>query len=216
MNFKGKLRVAKSMAAIIGLVSLITLSTVFQGCEKDDDISFDKSRFQLLEKRYHLKSIENSEELPLSVRKLKPIQSLDELEDILKSISNNFTIIEKVPKCKKTNLLSIPRLKSTTAESSEIVRITGSNSDGRMDVFLDVANNSVVDSKFYPSGLMDVFIDYKHFYGNTSVNNPTINFTVYGEIIVKVIWQGIELRRIPVTTSGYCNKNTKQGVLTSF
>ncbi len=36
MNFKSKLRVTKLLAKVISLVSIIMLSTVFQGCEKEE------------------------------------------------------------------------------------------------------------------------------------------------------------------------------------
>ncbi|HTO15609.1 MAG TPA: hypothetical protein VLZ83_07550 [Edaphocola sp.] len=193
------------------------LSIVLQGCEKDNNDIFTENKYKVLEKRYNIRNLDNPESVNSITTSLKPIKSPEELEKILEMISSNFTIVDKTPICNDFNIQSSPRLKSTGNEStSNTVRITGVNSNGRTDVFLDTSTPSVVNSRFYNTGIFDAFIGYNHISGSASGSNSQINFTAYGEIIVKIIWEGVELKRIPVACSGYYNINSKTGVLTSF
>lgn len=45
MNFKSKTRVTKPLAKIISLVCIVILSAVFQGCEKEDDFSYENNQY---------------------------------------------------------------------------------------------------------------------------------------------------------------------------
>lgn len=99
----------------------------------------------------------------------------------------------------------------TTNESGgqRIVKISGLNSDGRVDVFLDITVPAVTNSAFYNTGFWDAFIGYNHLSGSAYKSGNKINFTANGEIILKIIWQGVELKRLPTNSSGYYDTNQK-------
>ena len=61
MKFKNKLRAGKSLATIISLVSIVILSVVFQGCEKDEglDIKNNEALSQILREQIEI-SLKNS------------------------------------------------------------------------------------------------------------------------------------------------------------
>lgn len=75
-----------------------------------------------------------------------------------------------------------------------IVKISGLNSDGRVDVFWDITVPAVTNSAFYNTGFWDAFIGYNHLSGSAYKSGNKINFTANGEIILKIIWQGVELK----------------------
>ena len=45
--------------------------------------------------------------------------------------------------------------------------------------------------------------------GGAYKSGNKINFTANGEIILKIIWQGVELKRLPTNSSGYYDTNQK-------
>ena len=130
---------------------------------------------------------------------------------------------ENVEKCERQNMQSenirtlvseqfdmLPRLKSTNESGGQrIVKISGLNSDGRVDVFLDITVPAVTNSAFYNTGFWDAFIGYNHLSGSAYKSGNKINFTANGEIILKIIWQGVELKRLPTNSSGYYDTNQK-------
>ena len=120
---------------------------------------------------------------------------------------------ENVEKCERqvsSQFDMLPRLKSTNESGGQrIVKISGLNSDGRVDVFLDITVPAVTNSAFYNTGFGDTFIGYNHLSGSAYKSGNKINFTANGEIILKIIWQGVELKRLPTNSSGYYDTNQK-------
>jgi regulation of enolase protein 1 (concanavalin A-like superfamily) len=60
---------------------------------------------------------------------------------------------------------------------------------------------AVTNSAFYNTGFWDTFIGYNHLSGSAYKSGNKINFTANGEIILKIIWQGVELKRLPTNSS---------------
>ena len=76
-------------------------------------------------------------------------------------------------------------------------------------VFLYITVPAVTNSAFYNTGFWDAFIGYNHLSGSAYKSGNKINFTANGEIILKIIWQGVELKRLPTNSSGYYDTNQK-------
>lgn len=94
---------------------------------------------------------------------LKAITSLEELEEVMKYIQNMKSKNVETLITEQLNVL--PRLKSVSeADGQRVVKVSGSNSDGRVDVFLDISVPAVTNSAFYNTGLWDAFIGYNHLY----------------------------------------------------
>lgn len=142
------------------------------------------------------------------VKNLKAITSFEELEKVLKYIQNMQS--ENIRTLVSEQFDMLPRLKSTNESGGQrIVKISGLNSDGRVDVFLDITVPAVTNSAFYNTGFWDAFIGYNHLSGSAYKSGNKINFTANGEIILKIIWQGVELKRLPTNSSGYYDTNSK-------
>ena len=73
----------------------------------------------------------------------------------------------------------------------------------------DITVPAVTNSAFYNTGFGDTFIGYNHLSGSAYKSGNKINFTANGEIILKIIWQGVELKRLPTNSSGYYDTNQK-------
>jgi len=139
---------------------------------------------------------------------VKAITSFEELEKVLKYIQNMQS--ENIRTLVSEQFDMLPRLKSTNESGGQrIVKISGLNSDGRVDVFLDITVPAVTNSAFYNTGFWDAFIGYNHLSGSAYKSGNKINFTANGEIILKIIWQGVELKRLPTNSSGYYDTNQK-------
>lgn len=63
---------------------------------------------------------------------------------------------------------------------------------------------------------MNIFLVYTHTSANVKRGWNRIDFTVKGEVVVKIIWQGIELKRVPVTIKGYYYLDSGNGELTFY
>ena len=112
---------------------------------------------------------------------------------------------------------TITRIKTRTeaGDGQNVVAISGSNSDGKATVYVDIDTPAVVESTVH-LGLMDAFLSYKHLSGNASRSGNKINFIAYGEGMVKLIIEGIELYKYNTSIKGYCNSDGTGGVLTDF
>ena len=142
------------------------------------------------------------------VKNLKAITSFEELEKVLKYIQNMQS--ENIRTLVSEQFDRLPRLKSTNESGGQrIVKISGLNSDGRVDVFWDITVPAVTNSAFYNTGFWDAFIGYNYLSGSAYKSGNKINFTANGEIILKIIWQGVELKRLPTNSSGYYDTNQK-------
>lgn len=105
---------------------------------------------------------------------------------------------------------------NTGGSGENVVLISGSNSDGKVVVHLDIKGPSVVTSEFYNTGFMDAFIGYNHLSGSASKSRDKIDFTANCQIIIKIIWQGIELKKLPIASKGYFNTRTGHGEITNI
>ena len=93
------------------------------------------------------------------VKNLKAITSFEEL--VLKYIQNMQS--ENIRTLVSEQFDMLPRLKSTNESGGQrIVKISGLNSDGRVDVFWDITVPAVTNSAFYNTGFWDTFIGYNH------------------------------------------------------
>ena len=131
------------------------------------------------------------------VKNLKAITSFEELEKVLKYIQNMQS--ENIRTLVSEQFDMLPRLKSTNESGGQrIVKISGLNTVP-----------AVTNSAFYNTGFWDTFIGYNHLSGSAYKSGNKINFTANGEIILKIIWQGVELKRLPTNSSGYYDTNQK-------
>ena len=184
----------KKLYLVLMVISLFSIS-----CSKN--ISDDTSEIMEYDKLFSKYGWEN-------VKNLKAITSFEELEKVLKYIQNMQS--ENIRTLVSEQFDMLPRLKSTNESSGQrIVKISGLNSDGRVDVFWDITVPAVTNSAFYNTGFWDTFIGYNHLSGSAYKSGNKINFTANGEIILKIIWQGVELKRLPTNSSGYYDTNQK-------
>lgn len=194
---------------------LIVISLLSISCSKNiSDNTSEMIEYDKLFSRYGWENVENVKDKSVA-KNLKAIASLEELEDVLKYIQNMKS--ENIETLVSEQFDMLPRLKSTNESGGQrIVKISGSNSDGRVDVFLDISVPAVTNSAFYNTGLWDAFIGYNHLSGSAYKSGNKINFTANGEIILKIIWQGIELKRLPTSSTGYYDTNSGQGQITNM
>ena len=185
------------MYLVLMVISLFSIS-----CSKN--ISDDTSEMMEYDKLFSRYGWENVKDKSV-VKNLKAITSFEELEKVLKYIQ-----YENIRTLVSEQFDMLPRLKSTNERGGQrIVKISGSNSDGRVDVFWDISVPAVTNSAFYNTGLWYAFIGYNHLSGSDYKSGNKINFTANGEIIFKIIWQGVELKRLPTSSSGYYDTNQK-------
>lgn len=62
---------------------------------------------------------------------------------------------------------------------------------------------------------MDAVINYTNISGSATRNPTKIDFTAYGQGVVKLIWNGIELYKFNISIEGNCDFNGN-GKLTKF
>ena len=187
----------KKLYLVLMVISLFSIS-----CSKN--ISDDTSEIMEYDKLFSKYGWENVEKCERQVSS----QKFEELEKVLKYIQNMQS--ENIRTLVSEQFDMLPRLKSTNESGGQrIVKISGLNSDGRVDVFLDITVPAVTNSAFYNTGFGDTFIGYNHLSGSAYKSGNKINFTANGEIILKIIWQGVELKRLPTNSSGYYDTNQK-------
>ena len=95
-------------------------------------------------------------------------------------------------------------------DEQNVVAISGSNSNGKATVYVDVNTPAVVESTVQ-LGLIDAFLSYRHVSGSASRNGNKIDFIAYGEGMVKIIIEGIELYKYSTIIEGYCNSDGTGG-----
>lgn len=198
---------------------LLFILAMFYSCSSEtpylnESSTEDSERIQSLIDKYGLEPISQSEYNLLTNSKNIPlIKSPKQLELILSQMN----IIKEMPiDLNIENLHYSPKRLKTREEIGQATSvISGSNSDGTATVYIDLITPSVITST-YQLGLMDALVDYTHISGSASKDNKTINFTAYGQGIVKLIWQGIQLYKFNVSITGHCNLDGSNGILTKF
>lgn len=184
----------------------IGLILSFFSCSADDTSSIDNEKdFSALIDKYALHPVDQADYN--KYKNLEPVTSPEQLEEIL----SHFSIAKK--EIIETRSPMIPRIK-TRGEIQKSAVISGSNSNGRASVHVDLLGPSVITSTYH-LGIMDAFVDYTHLSGSAFKNRDVIEFSANGEGIVKLIWQGITLQKFNASIEGYCDSNGK-GALTKF
>lgn len=182
------------------VLSLVATMSFFTSCSQDDCLtqgqSLSRSNVdyaQLVEK-YDLSDVADEE----SIEKAQKLEAItpEKLDEILSSTFKSPVSFSLTP--------------SAISTRSKVVVVTGDNQECRVDVHLDVDAVEVVTTEVFYKGLMDIFLVYSHSSASTEKSGDVIDFTCRGEVLVKIIWQGIELKRVPVTIKG--NYNVAKGV----
>lgn len=178
--------------------AILTLLSVYS-CSKESDLD-SLSDYSHIIKKYRMTDVTNNESL--STADTLTALSPSELDKILS------TFLKTKISIKSTHEYNLYR--------SRVVVISGSNQDCTAEVHLDIDNTEVIDSKVYYTGIMSIFLVYTHTSANVERGWNRIDFTVKGEVVVKIIWQGIELKRVPVTIKGYYYLDSGNGELTFY
>ena len=167
---------------------------------QENSLPYTEADYARIVEKYALAPITNqgSIEKAQSLQAVTP-QQLDEMLTSFFNTSADFTLNEN---------------KAVTR--SNVVVMTGNSIQCRVDVHLDVDEVRGISSNVYYHGLSDVFLVYSHLSADTDKNGHVITFRCNGEVVVKVIWQGIELKRVPVTIMGKYDVSTGHGELTFY
>lgn len=189
----------KKLKSYLVLLLVATLS-LFTSCSQDDYLMQEQSlsrsnvNYAQLVEKYGLSDVTDNE----SIEKAQGLEAItpEKLDEILSSTLKSPVSFSLSPSAKSTR--------------SKVVVVTGDNQECRVDVHLDVDAVEVVTTEVFYKGLMDIFLVYSHSSASTEKSGDVIDFTCKGEVLVKIIWQGIELKRVPVTIKG--NYNVARGV----
>lgn len=189
----------KKLKSYLVLLLVATLS-LFTSCSQDDCLMQEQSlsrsnvNYAQLVEKYGLSDVTDNE----SIEKAQGLEAItpEKLDEILSSTLKSPVSFSLSPSAKSTR--------------SKVVVVTGDNQECRVDVHLDVDAVEVVTTEVFYKGLMDIFLVYSHSSASTEKSGDVIDFTCKGEVLVKIIWQGIELKRVPVTIKG--NYNVARGV----
>lgn len=195
----------KNLKNSLVLVMVATLS-FFTSCSQDDGLVQEQPstrsnvNYTQLVERYNLSDVSDKE----SIEKAKSLEAVtpEKLDEILSSTVKSPVKFSLSP--------------SAASTRAKVVVVTGENQECRVDVHLDVDAVDVVTTDVFYKGLMDIFLVYSHSSASTEKTGDVIDFTCKGEVLVKVIWQGIELKRVPVTIKGNYNVARGSGELTFY
>lgn len=197
---------------------MIVLFSVFTSCQQNEDLnqepisraSSNAVSYSRLVEKYNISDVTDAETIE-KAKKLKGVTP-EELDVILESLFRESTPLIKIGNSfpKKQEKINV------RSARSNVVVVSASNSDGRADVHLDTDNVSVETSSVYYTDFMDVFLYYTHLSGSANKSGDVINFTANGEVVVKIIWEGVEIKRIPTVIRGYYNVSSQSGTLTDF
>lgn len=185
---------------------LVLLSLGLYSCSQDDVLSQETEQqssalnYTKIVEKYGMMDVADE----ASVEKAKNLKAVtpEELDKMLSSVLNT-------PRTIKIS-------QAPTSTRSRVVVVSGTNQECRAEVHLDIDNVEVVTSDVFYQGLMDIFLVYTHSSASTTKSGSRIDFTVKGEVLVKIIWQGIELKRVSVTMKGYYDVDRGSGELTFF
>lgn len=179
-------------------------------CSISDEWEIQKMR-EIIQ-MYNLIPLDSNEYTESDISGLAPISSAEQLQAIL----NQMNIVEYNSQI-ETEPHALTRIKTRAEIEDEqnVVAISGSNSNGKATVYVDVNTPAVVESTVQ-LGLIDAFLSYRHVSGSASRNGNKIDFIAYGEGMVKIIIEGIELYKYSTIIEGYCNSDGTGGKLTKF
>ncbi len=147
---------------------------------------------------------------------LKAIRTEEELDAVLDFISRNFSIGHSRHDDVNVDKFLFPLLKTRSEGGQQTASISGENKDGVVTVFLDYNVPMVLNSTFYSKpGFLDAILAYEHVSGS-AYGMQYITFSAYGEMIIKILWQSVEIKRISTTIHGNFDRTTGRGELTQF
>lgn len=185
---------------LIGWVFGFILLTSVTSCSSDD--------------LFDLNNQNNSEQL---FNHLKPIRSEEQLKELVNYLSTTY-------KVQINDSILIPydspffkhilRTKSENPEGPSDVVVYANLENGREEVYLNTQLPGVTNSAFYNTGVWDAFFGYEHLGGSATRTGDVINFEAYGCFLIKIIWNDLTIKRLPVTIKGYYNTSTQQGAIT--
>jgi hypothetical protein len=220
VNFKSKLRATKSYVYFIGLINVVVLSIIFQGCEKEELDILDIPQENGL---CNVKQIPMSE-LPEGIEPLK-VDSRKEFENIIYHLNHlevkttNDTpdkiISEKKSELvvgiffKKLETLNIPRLKTRSIETGIID--TEAENVGGLSVLIHLAYTYIGGSITVTSteSSSSWFLGWQQTAGVASFvnNNNNIQYSVRGDVITYVLFESslFEVSRTNYSIDGNIN-----------
>ena len=205
---------------LTNIFNLLLLCLVLSGCNvgrEQAECALSNERYQDLVQKYNIQTCCLTKGVDASKYDyLQPIETVEQLEDILMHLEEFFVFeSHSVDNEISIDELGIPVLKSMS-ESLSVVVISDIADNGRTDVHLDIVTPAVITSAFYPTGAISpVFIGYEHLSGGVGTSGDRIYFTVNGDMIFKIAWEGWEVKRTPVTIQGYYDKVLQRGVITN-
>lgn len=202
------------MKISVFFIGVILLFVSCDSNEIENNLTLE-NRGKMLElvKEYNLMPL-SPEESSLIDDNIQAITTPEQLKEILENINlvNTSSIYDESV---DNQSVALPKIKTRGETGQSTAVISGSNEDGKASVYVDLITPSVVSSTYHLD-IFDAFIGYDHIAGSASKSGSTINFTAYGEGVIKIIFEGIELYKFDVTITGYCKSDGSGGKLTKF
>ncbi|WP_321281015.1 hypothetical protein [Marinifilum fragile] len=195
----------KSLCRAVGIV---VLSAMCLACSQNEIIEdLDDARFNALMEKYNIQDVEESELENSIYKDLQPINSISQLDSAMKFINKYFMIPSSVSE--ENGKSNVSFLKST-----KNYWFKESFPDGIQMVYLELDGKwaKTVNSSFYQTFLWDAIMTYQHEGdGGTEYRDGTINFVATGFIALKLVHNGLLLKKIPTVMEGYYNPGAKSG-----
>lgn len=168
----------------------------------------DDARFNALMEKYNIHDVEESELKNSIYKDLQPIDSISQLDSAMKYIDKYFMIPSLVSE--ENNKRNVNFLKST-----KNYMFKETFPDGIQMVYLELNDErwaKTINSSFYQTFLWDAVMTYQHEGdGGTEYRDGTINFVATGFIALKLVHNGLLMKKIPTVMEGYYNPGTKIG-----
>ena len=151
---------------------------------------------------------------------LKPIESKNQLLALISYLENQYGVVisdslldydtsqELTQKKSK-----IQRKKTNSPEGASDVVISKVDDNGRMEVYLNISTPAVTNSCFYNNSIWDAFFGYEHNGGSAWNEDDNVYFEAHGTFIIKLVTNGIVLKRLPTGMRGYYNRSSKSGAI---
>ncbi len=214
----------KTLALIVGVMSLVFCTSVFQGCQKDDLLmeSSIKEKILLLGEKYGLTLNLNN----FSQGNISNINSIEELELIFQNLceqrKNGAKMKIKFDK-RIGNKFFATSINDSLQKSSLSLRLKSSNIESLEEWFYDLTwfnvslsydkNGSSISNvsvnSFYTGTSLYSFTQTS---SNTSANNGTITFQIYGNETHVWTVMGVTFSETrAIHASGSYNTNTNTG-----
>lgn len=190
-------KIRTSVCMTISLVMMLFVTS----CSNDDFFDLDDHYI--------------SDDYYMSELKALDSEQLDEMLNYLTSTYGislmDFNSSSILPSLNK----KVVRTKRGDPEGPADLVVSNTNNNGKVEVYLNSQLPAVTNSRFYSNSLWDAFFDYEHNGGSAWRGNDTIYFIANGTFIIKLISNGIQLKRLPTQIQGYYNTSTQSGEITN-